>query len=136
MKFDKFVQDLAWTKDLFLQHERRQNIFKQLEKYFDPEDLKLANTMGDPTLTIPLWIGRSQQSLKKKWKGKLVKALRDILSQPPKHMMTTQSEPPSVSMYKHVPKLEDQMTDVTPLEKVREVPEHCVEPEFFPPIKI
>jgi len=59
MKINQFVQDLAWTENLFSQHERRQTIFKQLEKYFEPEDLKLARAMGDPTLAIPLWIGRS-----------------------------------------------------------------------------
>ena len=75
MKFNQFVQDLAWTENLFIQEERRQEIFIMLKPFIDKEDLKLATAMGDLTLVIPIWIGHLKQTLKKKQKEKFRKTL-------------------------------------------------------------
>ena len=80
MKIHQFLQDLAWTQNLFLQDERRQEIFDKLDPYFEKEDHELAATMGDLTLVLPIWIGHLKQTLKKKRKEKLKKTLRHILS--------------------------------------------------------
>ena len=66
MKIEQFFQDLAWTKDLFNQEERRQEIFCMHKPFINKEDLELATVMGDLTLVIPIWIGRLRQTLKKK----------------------------------------------------------------------
>ncbi len=80
MKIETFFQDLAWTENIFTQDERRQEIFCMLKPFVNNEDLELAAAMGDPTLVIPIWIGRLRQNLKKKRKEKFKKTLRRIIS--------------------------------------------------------
>src|SRR6266542_2132335 len=70
MKIETFFQDLAWTEKLFDHDERRQNVFNMLKPFVDKDDLELAIAMGDLTLIIPIWIGHSRQTLKKKNKPK------------------------------------------------------------------
>src|SRR6266542_1165453 len=113
MKIETFFQDLAWTENLFAQDERRQNIFNMLKPFVVNEDLELTTAMGDPTLIIPLWIGRFRQTLKKKQKEKLKKTLRRILaSQKAPIPMFTQPELSSSSQNKRVPKMDAQHDDV------------------------
>ena len=80
MKFEQFFQDLAWTENIFIQDERRQEIFNMLKPVVDKEDLDLATAMGDPTLMIPIWISQLRQTLKKKRKEQLKKTLHRIIS--------------------------------------------------------
>src|SRR6266542_6674204 len=113
MKIETFFQDLAWTEKLFDHDERRQNVFNMLKPFVDKDDLELAIAMGDPTLIIPIWIGRSRQTLKKKKKTKLKKALSRILSsQRAPIPVSTQLDPSSSGHNKRVPKLDAQPNDV------------------------
>src|SRR6266542_2431508 len=109
MKIETFFQDLAWTENLFAQDERRQEIFNMLKPFVVNEDLELATTMGDPTLIIPIWIGRFRQTLKKKRKEKLKKTLRRILSsQKTPILVSIQPERSSSGQNKRVPKMDTQ----------------------------
>src|SRR6266542_3894069 len=113
MKIETFFQDLAWTENLFIQDERLQDIFNMLKPFVNVEDLELATTMGDPTLVIPIWLGRHRQSLKKKRKEKLKKTLRRILSSQNAHILVTnQPKPSSVDQNKRVLKADVTHDDV------------------------
>src|SRR6266542_3178809 len=76
-----------------------------IKPFVQSEDLELATAMGDLTLVIPIWIGRSKQNLKKKRKEKFKKTLRRILSSQNAHVpVSNQPEPNLSGQNKRVPK--------------------------------
>src|SRR6266496_1744038 len=116
MKIETFFQDLTWTENLFAQDERRQDIFNMLKPFVVNEDLELATAMSDPTLIIPIWIGRFRQTLKKKRKEKLKKTLRRIFSsQKAPFPVSAQPKLSLSDQNKRVPKMDTQRDDeITP----------------------
>jgi len=112
MKIETFFQDLAWTENIFTQDERRQEIFCMLKPFVNNEDLELAAAMGDPTLVIPIWIGRLRQNLKKKRKEKFKKTLRRIISSQKAPLpVSTQPEPSFSSQNNRVIKVDTTHND-------------------------